>query len=394
MTNALVFDCLSGVSGDMVLGALIDAGADLDFIRSSLTPLGLPTHELSRTAVTRAGTRASRLEVSVEDEERFGPDQMHEMIARAGLAHQTEDRIHRCVELLEYGEAKVHEVEHPHFHEVGGVDALVDIAGSMLALESLNVESAFCPVVTVGSGSVVRTEHGVIPSSPGPAATEILIRCGFPLRFFDAAFELVTPTGAAVLGAIAVPEPQTITATAVGVGAGKHDPPGRPNILRVFVGQITGDPLGSRRATVSLLDANIDDMPAEYIAYACQQVLDEGALDAWVEPITMKKGRLGTKLSALVPVGREEHFVNLIMRETTTIGVRMTAMTRFEAERQVAEYETSLGPVRVKASRWQDQSRMKAEFDDIAHIATEQGLPAWKVRELVQGQLGFDESPR
>jgi hypothetical protein len=291
-----------------------------------------------------------------------------------------------AVQALQRGEALVHGTEAPHFHEVGGVDALVDIAGTMLALESLDVDRAWCPAVVVGSGTVVRSEHGTLPAAPGPAASAILREAGFALRFVDAGHELVTPTGAAILAAVARPGPVTMVPVLEGFGAGKHDPQERPNALRIFIGETT--PAMALTRPIVLLEANIDDMPAELLAHARDRLLAEGALDAWLEPIAMKKGRAATKLCALVAAGEEPRVAGLFLRETTTLGVRTTAYERYEAEREVREVVTSLGPVRVKVSRHAGAERRKPEFDDVRRLAEETGLPALDIYRQLERELG------
>jgi uncharacterized protein (TIGR00299 family) protein len=337
--------------------------------------------------VRRGGIEATRLEVLVSKEERYAPEEMAERLEQGGLADRPRERAVAAVEALRRGEATVHRTNRPHFHEVGGIDALVDIAGTMLALELLDVAEAICPVVVVGSGTVVRSEHGVLPAAPGPAASAILREGGFPVRFVEAAHELVTPTGAAILAAVARPGVATIVPEREGYGAGKHDPEGRPNALRILFGET--EAASSRMGTraISLLEANIDDMPAELLAHARDQLLAEGALDAWLEPIGMKKGRAGTKLCALVPSGDEARFAGTFLRETTTLGVRTTAYQRFEAEREVRDVTTSLGPVRVKVSRFGSAERSKPEFEDVRRIAEARGEPAIEVMRQLEREL-------
>lgn len=387
MSRTAVFDCFSGISGDMALGALVHAGADPGAIAEGLRGLRLPKFELRSGRVQRGGIEATRIEVLVSREERFSPEEMLDRLEGADLPLRARTRAVATVRALERGEAAVHRTEAPHFHEVGGVDALIDIAGTMLGLDMLDVDEAVCPVVVAGSGTVVRSEHGMLPAAPGPAASAILREAGFALRFVEAAHELVTPTGAAILAAVARPGSATIVPTLEGFGAGKHDPGDRPNALRIFIGESqAGSPeAGTRR--ISLLEANIDDMPAELLAHARDRLLAEGALDAWLEPIGMKKGRPGTKLCALVSSGDESRFAGLFLRETTTLGVRTTPYRRYEAEREVREFTTSLGTVRAKVSRYAGRERRKPEFDDVRRIAEETAMPALEVYRVLEREL-------
>ncbi|MFQ5382689.1 MAG: LarC family nickel insertion protein, partial [Dehalococcoidia bacterium] len=249
-------------------------------------------------------------------------------------------------------------------------------------------------VVTVGSGTVVRSEHGVIPASPGPAGTEILENARFPLRFVDAAHELVTPTGAAILAAVAVPGQAAIVPDTHGVGAGSRDSPERPNAVRVFVGEAPAEtslPGGTR--PLSLLEANIDDMTPALLANARDRLLEEGALDAWTEPIGMKKGRSATKLCALAGEGEEERLSRLMLAETSTLGVRVAAYRRYELERTGETRETQFGPVRVKVSVRDGIRRVMPEYDDVVAIARREGIPAREVQRRLEFELGEVERP-
>lgn len=382
--TSLVFDCFSGIAGDMTIAALVDGGAPLEGIRAGLERLGLPPFALSTEKVTRGGISATYLRVAIETEQTYQPPQMRALVAAGHLPPRVAERAMAAIGWLERGEALAHNTDQPHLHEAGGVDAMIDIAGSMIALELLGVEDAACPVVTVGSGTIVRTQHGAIPAAPGPAAAQILQQAGFALRFVESAHELVTPTGAAILAAVARPGPTTIVTTGQGAGAGTFDPPDRPNALRVFLGTKPG-----ALATQQLVElaANIDDMPPSLLAHARDRLLEEGALDAWLEPIGMKKGRAASKLCALVPAEDEGRFAALFLRETTTLGVRVSAQRRYAAARRMETFESSLGPVRVKVATVEGVERRSLEFEDIKAIATERGLPAIEVQRRLEWEL-------
>ncbi len=384
--RAAVFDCFSGIAGDMTLAALCDAGASLERVRAGLAGLDLPAFTLALEPVTRGGLRASYLRVEVSEERTYQPEELSARIGSAGLPARAAERSLRAIDALVGGEAAAHATETPHLHEAGGVDGLIDIAGTMLALEELRVESAWCPVVTVGSGTIVRSAHGAIPAAPGPAAARILEVAGFPVRFVEAGHELVTPTGAAILAAVATPGPCTLTIAAQGAGAGSMDPPGRPNALRVFIGETAAAELAPAREVVQL-EANIDDMTAALLAHARDRLLEAGALDAWLEPIGMKKGRAATKLCALVPAAEESRFAGLFLRETTTLGVRATAYRRYEAGRQVETVITSLGPVKAKVSEHAGVRRAAVEFEEVKRLAGELNRPALEIARLLEAEL-------
>lgn len=377
-----VFDCFSGIAGDMTLAALIDAGASLAGLREGIGRLALPPVELSTERVRRGGVEALHMHVVVAGERTYRPAEMRELVGGAGLPERVVARATAAIDALEMGERAAHNVAEVHLHEAGGVDAMVDLVGTMIALEDLGVDEGWCPTVTVGAATVARTAHGIIPAGPGPAAAHILERHGFPMRFVEAAHELVTPTGAAILAAVAKPGRVTIVGERHGLGAGTFDPADRPNALRVFIGRA-----GVATRTVTLLEANIDDMSPALLAAARDALLEAGALDAWLEPIGMKKGRAATKLCALVASGEESRFAGAFLRETTTLGVRTVAYERYEAERSVETFASSLGTVRVKVSAWEGQVRAMAEHDDVMRLARELGRPAVEVQRALEAEL-------
>jgi uncharacterized protein (TIGR00299 family) protein len=396
MTRVAVFDCFSGIAGDMTIAALLDAGASLAEIRRGLASMPLPEFEITAHEVTRGGMRALHAHVSVSREETYQPGQMRSMLAAAAIPERARTRALAAVASLEQGEWLAHGGQEVHLHEAGGVDAMIDITGSMLGLESLGIDEAVCPVVTVGAGTMVRSAHGPLPAAPGPAAAHILQNARFPMRFVEAGHELVTPTGAAILAAVAKPGAVTLTARVHGAGAGTMDPPGRPNAVRIFIGDLAEaapgtDPFAGTHAVaaggqrvLSLLEANIDDMPATLLGHVRDLLLTAGARDAWIEPIAMKKGRAASKLCLLVEPEREEAFATLMMRETTTLGVRTTAYRRWEAERNIEVFETSLGPVRFKVSSVEGRVRAAPEHDDVVALAARRNLPAVEVQRVLE----------
>ena len=398
MTSApatLVFDCFSGIAGDMTIAALVDAGAPLESVVAGLHRLLIPEFELATERVTRGGITALHLRVSIASECTYQPDEMRALVREVELPPRVEQRALATVGWLEKGEALAHETNRPHLHEAGGVDAMIDIVGSMLALEALGVEAAFCPVVTAGSGTIARTQHGPIPAAPGPAAAHILREAGFPVRFVEASHEMVTPTGAAILAAVAKPGAATISMTGQGAGAGTFDPPGRPNALRVFLGRAVSPALprtGLLTRELVEMAANIDDMAPSLLAHARDRLLEEGALDAWTEPIGMKKGRSAVKLCALVPAEDEGRFAELFLRETTTLGVRVTQHRRHEAPRRFETFDSSLGPIRVKVATIGEDERRTLEFEDLKALAAAHGVPLVKLQRLLGAELAAAEN--
>ncbi|MFN0096296.1 MAG: LarC family nickel insertion protein [Dehalococcoidia bacterium] len=384
MTTA-VFDCFSGIAGDMTLAALVDAGAPLHEIVDGLRRLDLPPFDLAIEDVWRAGMRAKYLRVTVSEERTYQPPEMRAMVSAAGLPQRVTERTIAAIDALEAGERAAHATQTVHLHEAGGVDAMIDLTGAMIALELLDVYRGVCPVITVGAATITRSSHGALPAAPGPAAAHILQRAGFALRFVEASHELVTPSGAAILAAVAEPGSAVVTPVRHGCGAGTMDPPGRPNAVRIFIGNESPpvDAHGLRHLVQ--LEANIDDMLPTLLAHARDRLLAEGALDAWLEPIGMKKGRLATKLCALVSADDESRFAELILRETTSLGVRVTAYRRYERARRVETVATGLGMVRVKLS---DNGRPLPEFEDVAALAATSGRPAIDIQRQLERELG------
>jgi len=390
--RTLVFDCFSGIAGDMTLAALVDAGAALEEISRALTSLRLPAVDLTVERVTRGGMGALLATVAPSEERRFSPQQMKRIVEAGALPERTREQSLSAVDILAAAESRAHGGA-ADFHEVGGVDAVVDIVGTMLALDLLGIDTCVCPVVTVGAGTVVRAAHGAIPAAPGPAAAEILEAARFPLRFVEASHELVTPTGAAILAAVASPGPAVIVPESHGAGAGSRDTPERPNALRVFIGEPQRDLPGSAdlpdgTRPLSLLEANIDDMTAALLANARDRLLEEGALDAWTEPIGMKKGRAATKLCALVAAGDEERLSRLMLLETSTLGVRVAPYRRYELERTVETRQSTFGTVRVKVSVRGGIRRAEPEYDDVVAIARREGMAAREIQRRLELEFG------
>jgi uncharacterized protein (TIGR00299 family) protein len=393
MTRAIYFDCFSGISGDMALGALLDAGLPLDALRTELGRLNLAGWSLDAERGVRrflAGTRA--LVHAPEQATHRHLADVRAIVEGSGLAPAVKERSLRVFGMLADAEGQVHGIpaEQVHFHEVGALDAIVDVVGVVAGLELLGIRAIYASPLPLGAGWV-RAAHGQLPL-PAPATLALLAAANAPTLPDDTPAELVTPTGAALLAALAEFRRPPMRVERVGYGLGKRDPE-RPNALRVWIGLTDerrktkddwrrGDEVLSSivhrpsSTTAVLLETNIDDQPAEQLAFAVDRLLELGALDAWLAPIQMKKGRLATLLSALVPAELEDAAVALLMRETTTLGVRRRAVERHVSEREVVEVETPLGVVRVKRKRWHGEDLGAApEYDDCARLARAHGVP-------------------
>ena len=376
------FDCFSGISGDMVLGALVDAGADLAQIEAELRRLPVSGWAISAEKVKRGAIRATHVKVvSTEKHHHRGLAKILELIAGAGLAPGVAARASEVFRRLGEAEAKVHgvPVEQVHFHEVGAVDAIVDIVGTCIGFELLGIESLSCSALNLGGGRV-QTAHGILPV-PAPATAEMLREA--PTYSTGVERELVTPTGAAIVSALAErfgPLP-AMTIGTVGYGAGSAELPEQPNVLRVFVGDAVEAGVAARfDETVTVIEANVDDMNPQLYGYFAERATDSGALDVFATPVQMKKGRPGQLLTVLCAPQDANRLVELFFAETTTIGVRIHEARRRTLERDVVTVETPLGAVRMKVARLNGRVLNAApEYEDCRRIAAESGVPLKQV---------------
>lgn len=383
MARVVHFDCPSGAAGDMVLGALVDAGAPLAAVRDALRTLPLGDWELTAAEVRRGAFRATRVDV------RVGPAHHHQRrglaevlaILRAGtLPAPVMEGAARVFTRLADAEARAHGTtrEAVHFHDVGAVDAIVDVAGSLLALDLLGVEMVHVSALPVGGG-FVDGPHGRIPV-PAPGTAELLR--GYPVIDTGVQAELVTPTGAAILTTLArdAGRMPAMTVTAVGYGAGARDLPGTANVLRAFVGDTAG-PGAAAEECVTAVEATIDDMSPQLYEPLVDRVREAGALDAWLTPVIMKRGRPGTVLTALCPPERTQEMVRAIFEESTTIGIRWSEWRRARLARELVTLPTAHGPLAFKVARLGERVvTVTPEFADVVRLARAKGLP---VREVL-----------
>jgi len=373
------FHCFSGIAGDMALGALVDAGADLDEVRTLLKRLPVSGWEVEAEAVLRAGIAGTKVHVHTEAEP---PSRTAAQVAAIVAEAELPDRVHRralrTFRALAEAEGRIHRqpAETVHFHEVGALDAIVDVVGTCAALEILGVDEVGSSPVADGTGTV-RAAHGVLPV-PVPAVLELLR--GAPTYGIDVARELTTPTGAALLAANVVtwgPMPGLVT-SASGYGAGTAELPERPNLTRVVIGtRADDDGRAADGEPVVLLEANVDDVTGETLAFAVDALLDAGAHDAWVTPIVMKKGRPAHTVSVLVEPSLAAELRAVLVRETGTMGVRGTTLQRWPQARTFDQVEVDGHAIRVKVTA----GRAKVEHDDAARAARALGLP---LREVVR----------
>jgi uncharacterized protein (TIGR00299 family) protein len=381
------FDCFSGISGDMVLGAVLDAGVPPDAIRSALGSLGLPI-ELEVETVKRCGFRATKATVHAKDEEdyRFLPD-VEALLTKASLTDKQRELAKSIFTKLAHAEATAHgmPLERVHFHEVGALDSIADIVGAAVGLDLLGVERFTSSSVPTGNGTV-KCAHGIMPV-PTPGTAELLR--GVPLSKFTAKGELTTPTGAAILTTVVTDytDSPEMTITRIGTGAGTKDFLEHPNILRLMVGtaEAQGRPsLGLESDTVVVLETNLDDCPGEVIGYCTERLFEAGALDVFTQPIQMKKNRPGVLLSVICEAAGVAACEQVLFRETGTFGVRKHTAERTKLNREAVQVETVFGVVKAKRGWRAGCEIVTPEYDDCARVAREKNVPLREVYEAVR----------
>ena len=376
------FDCFSGISGDMVLGALVDAGADLRAIEAELRKLGLEGWTISAEKVKRGGIFATHVKVETSEEHHHrGLSIILARIDKAGLAPRAAERARRVFTRLAEAEARVHNVpvEEVHFHEVGAVDSIVDIVGAAIGFELLGIDEFACSALDVGAGQV-KTAHGLLPV-PAPATAELLR--GAPMYTSGIARELVTPTGAAIATTLSTSYAQIpeMTLQAVGYGAGSTNLTEKANVLRILIGENATSEAGEHwDAPVSVIETNLDDMSPQIYGYFVERALAAGALDVFSTAVQMKKNRPGVLLTILCDAAHTARLIDLVFRETTTIGVRTYDVRRKVLDRELVPVVTPFGEVRMKVSRM-NGSVLNAtpEYEDCQRLAAEKGIPLKQV---------------
>ncbi|MBK8256060.1 MAG: nickel pincer cofactor biosynthesis protein LarC [Polyangiaceae bacterium] len=387
-SKVLFFDAFSGIAGDMTIAAFLDLGVPLLVIERALAALPLDGYHVHRGHVHRSGIVATTFDVHLETSQ---PErtfrEIDDMLAAAPLDERTKDLARRIFLRLGEAEAAVHKMplNEVHFHEVGAVDAIVDIVGAAACVAFLGAEVVASPL-PMGRG-FVNARHGILPLPP-PATVECLR--GVPTYANDVDFEFVTPTGAAIISTIASRFERwpTFAPERVGFGGGQKELGDRPNLLRLVLGAPSAQnetASFTSGATHVVVEANIDDITGEVAAYALEAVLAAGALDTWAVPITMKKGRPALTLCALATVAQADAVASALLRETTSIGVRKVPVSRTERPRRVVSIQTAFGPIRVKISEGPfGPPQVKPELDDCAAAARQHGVP---VREVVAAAL-------
>jgi len=390
------FDCFSGISGNMVLGALVDAGLDVERLKAELAKLPVSGYALRVEEVHRHGLRGMHVEVEVSEQgvERH-LHEIEEIIHGSDLPEAVKDRSVAIFRRLAKAEAQVHgmPVDHVHFHEVGAMDAIVDVVGAAVGLWLLGIEDITTSPVHVGRGTITCA-HGTLPV-PAPATQELLR--GVPIYGRDVEAELVTPTGAAILTTLVeqfdyAPPMQV---EQVGYGAGTQDLP-HPNLLRVSIGETEDKAEGYEEDVVTAIEANIDDMNPQLYEHVMDRLFDVGALDVFLTPIQMKGSRPGVQLTVLVAEEHIKDTLDVLFAETTTIGVRTCLMRRWKLGRERVVVETRYGPIGAKiARRGEAVMNVAPEYRECQRVAAEQDVPLKEVyqaaMEVAREYVGKEE---
>lgn len=384
MPYVAYFDCSSGISGDMILGALVDAGVPFDRLRDELRKIKIKGYELKKRRVKRSGLRATKIDVIIKNNAKAGHirewKDVKEIINNSDLSSELKKKGLGIFKRLFEAEAHVHGTRYDrvHLHELGAIDCIIDILGSLICLDLLGIDAVYASSINVGSGSI-KTEHGILPV-PAPATVRLLQ--GIPVYSGDIKFELTTPTGAAIISSIAngfgtLP---LMRINSTGTGAGDRDFSGHPNILRVFTGELIDDTLSDTQK-VCVIETNIDDMNPEVYGYVMERLFDEGALDVYLTHILMKKGRPGIKVSVICDPDKKDNLINILLHETTTLGVRYVQMERKILKRDTRYIDLNGDRVRVKISRDGSRIRIAPEYEDCRKIALKRGRPLIEIIE-------------
>jgi len=385
------FDCFAGISGDMTLAAMIDLGLDQGHLNDQLSTLGLKGYSIKIRRSKRRGLAGVRFEVDVESDQ---PARRYRAIRRIIESSRLDDdpkkSALRIFETLAQAEARVHgiPVEDVHFHEVGGVDSIVDVVGAAVGVHHLGISKIICSPLPLSRG-FVKTLHGNIPT-PAPATLEILKET--PVAGVDASIELVTPTGAAIVRTLAAgfgPYPPFVPKE-TGYGLGASDPEEFPNALRIVLGTETEEGLG--RDNVAVVECQVDDLDPRVLGDLMDVLLTNGALDVCFIPVQMKKNRPGTLVKILCEPEIRGKVSRILLTHTTTLGARVSYWERIVLPRSAEKSNTSLGVVKVKVVEWPDGHREKRpEFDDVREIGRRTGLPAREVLRRLERELNDRE---
>jgi uncharacterized protein (TIGR00299 family) protein len=385
--KTLYFDCFAGASVDMILGAMVAAGVEPAYLREQLSLLPVSGFDVSFETVNRSGLSATytRVDTAHEHKHRHLSD-IKQIIEASALSDSVKQRAVQIFTRLAEAEARVHNepVDHVHFHEVGALDAIVDVVGAAICFDALQIDRFICSPIHVGSG-MVKMAHGQFPVPP-PAVTELLK--GVPFYATEIKGELLTPTGAAIITTVCVeygPIPRMITEKS-GFGAGTREYQDFPNVLRVLIGET--EDAGATDERLWMIETNLDDASPQIIGHVMDRVLESGALDCFFTSVQMKKNRPGVLLSVLCRAGEKETVMKLLFTETTTLGVRSYEVTRRALQRSVVRVETPYGPIDVKVAHLEGRVvNEMPEFEQCRQAAANANVPLKIVEEAARKEL-------
>ena len=388
MTKVAYIQSIGGASGDMLLGALVDLGLPLGILVQELGKLNLSGYELTASVDHRQETRGTKLTVEVLDPVRRTPKQLMEVVSDSSLSDRVKGRAKLVLDALWRAESRVHgqSPEALELEELGTVDTLVDVVGFSIGMDHLEVDKIFAAPLVLGASEPPRWSGGY--SNPAPATLELVAQSGAPVvgehSIYQGAGELTTPTGAAIITALAEFRQPEMSIEGIGVGLGSKDPETFTNVTRVWLGAVADQPVARQQGQIVLLETNLDDATGQVLGHAQDRLFAIGALDVWSIPVQMKKSRPGVILSALVPQEIEAAAVRVILRETPTLGVRSRPIQRYVAERQTMTMETGMGPVGVKVKYLEGVVvGVAPEYEDCRKIALEIGTPFQEVYQQV-----------
>jgi pyridinium-3,5-bisthiocarboxylic acid mononucleotide nickel chelatase len=391
MTKIAFFDCFSGCSGDMLLGALLDTGLPLDELKQGLSSLEIGSYQIKLERVLRSSLSASRFIVET-DSRPSHPRCLADIlgtIERSQLPPKVKNTSSKIFQRLGEVEAAIHNqpLNNVHFHEIGAVDSIIDIVGTIFALDFLKVERFYASPLPLGDGSI-STSHGLLPV-PAPATLQLLAMAKAPIVnsqiSSESLGELVTPTGAAVITSLAEFRRPDMNLSRIGYGAGTRDLKDRPNVLRIWLGEEIET---TEKEDLILLETNIDDMNPQIYSYLMEKLFSEKALDVWLTPIQMKKNRPAVMLDVLAPVQLESRLTEIILKETTTLGIRVRPVSRHAAQRETIEFDSSLGHIRAKVKRFSGQILdVSPEYEDCRRIAQERDIPLREVYRIINTEI-------
>lgn len=384
------FDCSSGISGDMCLGALVNAGVPLRRIERGLKALSIKGYRLEAKKVKRAGIAAVKVDVLLQKSQVKNKESartwqdIEKIIRKSSFSHDIKQKGLNVFRRLFEAEGKVHGSTYrkTHLHELGAVDCVVDVFGTLIGLDILGVDIIYSSAVNVGSGAV-KTEHGRLPV-PAPATAQILK--GVPVYASDIPFELTTPTGAAILKELTdkfVTLP-LMKIRQIGYGAGQREIKGLPNALRIIVGDVISQGYSKPFPVITVIETNIDDMNPQIYEYVMERLFDAGALDVYLNQVIMKKSRPGVVLTVLCEENKKTEILNILFRETTTTGVRFHEMSRAVLERKSKEMATVFGRQKIKISKMTDGAvKFLPEYEYCKRAARKHNIPLFEVMRLV-----------